>query len=117
MVKHSGRIVTGAHYGLKDWLIQRITAVVMAAYMLLIVVIVLISSPHDYAAWKAIFGNQWMRFASFLFFASLMWHAWVGVRNILMDYVHKTSLRLTLQVLVILSLLFYLVWSIEIIWS
>jgi succinate dehydrogenase / fumarate reductase membrane anchor subunit len=46
-----------------------------------------------------------------------MWHAWIGVRNILMDYVHKASLRLTLQVLVILSLLFYLVWSIEIIWS
>jgi succinate dehydrogenase / fumarate reductase membrane anchor subunit len=117
MVKRPSRIVTGAHYGLKDWLIQRVSAVVMVVYLLLLMVVVFIASPQDYAAWKAVFNNQWMRIASFLFFASLFWHAWVGVRNILMDYVHKTSIRLTAQILVILSLLFYLVWSVDILWS
>ena len=111
------RIVTGAHYGLLDWLVQRVTAVVMVIYILSLVAALLISPPHDYAAWKAIFANQWMRIASFLFFVSLCWHAWIGIRNILMDYIHETGVRLTIQVLVILSLLFYAVWAIEIIWG
>jgi succinate dehydrogenase / fumarate reductase, membrane anchor subunit len=111
------RIITGAHYGLRDWLIQRVTAVVMAAFILLLAAMLLISPPHDYASWKAIFGNRWMRIASFLFLVSLYWHAWIGMRNILMDYVHATGIRLTLQILVILSLLFYTIWSVEILWS
>jgi succinate dehydrogenase / fumarate reductase membrane anchor subunit len=111
------RIITGAHYGLRDWLAQRVTAVVMAAFILLLAAMLLISPPHDYASWKAIFDNPWMRIACFLFLVSLYWHAWIGMRNILMDYVHATSIRLTLQILVIMSLLFYTVWSVEILWS
>lgn len=117
MVKRTQRIVTGAHYGLRDWLAQRVTAVVMAIYILLLAAMLLVAPPPDYAAWKAFFGNQWMRIASLLFFVSLCWHAWIGIRNILMDYVHATGMRLTLQILVILSLLFYTVWSVEILWG
>jgi succinate dehydrogenase / fumarate reductase, membrane anchor subunit len=111
------RIVSGAHYGLRDWLAQRVTAVVMAIYIFLLTAILLTSPPHDYASWKAIFNNHWMRIASFLFLISMFWHTWVGMRNILMDYVHATGIRLTLQILVILSLLFYTVWSVEILWT
>ncbi|HEX8873792.1 MAG TPA: succinate dehydrogenase, hydrophobic membrane anchor protein [Nitrosospira sp.] len=111
------RIVTGAHYGLRDWLAQRVTAVVMVVFVLCLAMVLLISPPRDYAALKAVFSNQWMRIASFLFLASLFWHAWIGMRNILMDYVHATGTRLTLQILVILSLLFYTVWSVEILWG
>jgi succinate dehydrogenase / fumarate reductase membrane anchor subunit len=111
------RIVTGAHYGLLDWLAQRVTAVVMVVYIVSLVVVLLISTPHDYDTWKAIFANQWIRITSFLFFVSLCWHAWIGIRNILMDYIHSTGIRLTIQVLVILSLLFYAVWAIEIVWG
>ena len=117
MVKRSERIVTGAHYGLKDWLVQRVSAVLMASYLVLLMAIVFFLAPQDYVAWKALFNNQWMRIATFLFLLSLFWHAWIGVRNVLMDYVHATAIRLTLQILVIISLLFYLVWSAEILWS
>lgn len=110
-------VVTGAHYGLRDWLIQRVTAVVMAIYFLLLAAVLLISPPHDHVTWKALFSEQWLRIASFLFFVSLCWHAWIGMRNILMDYVHATGTRLTLQILVILSLLFCAVWSADILWS
>lgn len=111
------RIVTGAHYGLLDWLIQRVTAIAMAIYILLVIVLLLSFSPHEYTDWKVIFSNQWVRISSFLFFISLCWHAWIGVRNILMDYIHQTSTRLIIQVLVIFSLFYYVVWAIEIIWS
>lgn len=117
MVKDSNRIVTGAHYGLKDWLVQRISAVLMALYLLLLAVIVWTVAPQDHAAWVSVFSHQWMRIATFLFFVSLFWHAWVGVRNVLMDYVRLAAIRLTLQVLVVLSLLVYLVWVVEILWS
>jgi succinate dehydrogenase / fumarate reductase membrane anchor subunit len=46
----------------------------------------------------------------------MFWHAWIGMRNILMDYVHATGIRLTLQILVILSLVFYAIWATEILW-
>ncbi|MCB1935064.1 MAG: succinate dehydrogenase, hydrophobic membrane anchor protein [Nitrosomonas sp.] len=117
MVRQPGRTVTGAHYGLRDWLAQRITAVLMAAYIVFLVAIVCINPPQDHAAWVAIFQHSWMRIATFLFFAGLFWHAWVGVRNVLMDYVKPTAIRLTLQILVIISLLAYLVWTAEILWS
>ena len=111
------RIVTGAHYGLRDWLAQRVTAVVMIVYILLLAALLLVSPPHDYDTWKTLFSNQWLRIASFLFLASLYWHAWIGMRDIFMDYIHPTAIRLTLQILVILSLLFYSVWSVEILWG
>ena len=117
MVKSPNRIVTGAHYGLRDWLIQRVSAVFMIFYVVLLTMVLFMSSPQDYDAWKAIFSHQWMRITTFLFLACLFWHAWIGVRNILMDYVHATSIRLTLHILVIFSLLFYLVWSVDILWS
>jgi len=117
MVKQQGRVITGAHYGLIDWLVQRITAVLMVAYILLLVVVVWVVAPQDYAVWVAVFGHQWMRIASFLFFAALFWHAWVGVRNVLMDYVKPVAIRLGIQILVIISLFAYLVWAAEILWS
>lgn len=117
MVRRTVRLTTGANYGLRDWLGQRVTAVVMAIFILCLAGTLLVSPPQGHAEWKAIFGNQWVRIASFLFLVSLFWHAWIGVRNILMDYVHATAVRLALQILVILSLLFYTVWSAEILWS
>ncbi|MDR4516272.1 MAG: succinate dehydrogenase, hydrophobic membrane anchor protein [Nitrosomonas sp.] len=117
MVRQSNRIVTGAHYGLRDWLVQRVTAVLMASYILLLVAIVWRVAPQDHAAWVSVFNHQWMRIATFLFFASLFWHAWVGVRNVLMDYVKPTAIRLTAQILVIVSLFAYLIWTAEILWS
>jgi succinate dehydrogenase / fumarate reductase membrane anchor subunit len=110
------RVITGAHYGLRDWLAQRVTALVMAVFTVCLIVMLLTSPPHDYAGWKALFSNQWMRVATLLFLLSLFWHAWIGMRNILMDYVHATGLRLALQILVILSLVFYAIWAAEILW-
>ena len=111
------RIVTGAHYGLRDWLIQRVTAVMMVAYVLLLVGMVIVWAPAGYADWKLLLGNGWMRIATFLFMTGLYWHAWVGMRNISMDYIHATGVRLFVQAGVILSLLFYAVWTADILWG
>lgn len=105
------RAVTGAHYGTRDWLGQRVTAVIMAVYSLLIGGILLFGAPGDFGEWKALFSGRIMQLATLLFIASLLYHAWVGIRDVLMDYVKPTSVRLTLQIGVILSLVVYLAWS------
>ncbi len=117
MVKQASRIVTGAHYGLRDWLAQRVTAVFMAVYIVVLAVMIGMDMPKDHAAWSGMFKHSWMRIATFLFLAALFWHAWIGVRNVLMDYIKPTAVRLTLQILVIIALLAYLVWAAEILWS
>src|SRR5437762_3664455 len=58
----------------------------------------------SYAGWKALFAQGWMRFATFLLVASVLIHAWIGMRNVWMDYVKHTGVRLTLQVATILWL-------------
>jgi succinate dehydrogenase / fumarate reductase membrane anchor subunit len=58
-----------------------------------------------------------MRYATVLFVLSLLLHAWVGVRNIFMDYIQSTGLRLVLYVLVILALIAYGVWAVQILWG
>ena len=110
------RLVVGAHYGTRDWLAQRITALIMAVYMLLALAVFAARSPFTYESWKALFTQGWMRIATLLFAASLAWHAWVGVRDILMDYIKPDGLRLTLQVLTLLLLAIYVGWGIQILW-
>jgi succinate dehydrogenase / fumarate reductase membrane anchor subunit len=110
------RVVVGAHYGLRDWLAQRITAALMAVYTIVVLAMLLGGPPLTYAAWKELFASGWMRVATLLFAASLAWHAWVGMRDILMDYVKPDGMRLALQVLVLLTIAAYLGWTIQILW-
>ena len=117
MVKQSRLAVTGAHYGARDWLVQRVTAILMAIYLIVLVSVLCVAAPQDYAEWKSLFQSQWLRIATFMFFVSMFWHAWVGVRNVLMDYVHSTPIRLMMHIAVVTALLFYLVWTAEILWS
>lgn len=111
------RVVVGAHYGWRDWLVQRVSAVVMAVYTALILFLVVWTGGLEYAAWKAIFASELFRLATFVFMLALLWHAWVGVRNIAMDYLKPTSVRLTFQVVVIVLLIAYAGWTIQVLWS
>ena len=111
------KLPVGAHYGLAAWLLQRLTAVVMVAYTLLIAGILLACPPATYADWKGLFSGSFVRLATLLFFLALLYHAWVGVRDIIMDYVKPTGIRLALQALVGTALVFYLVWSVSILWG
>lgn len=111
------RIVTGAHYGLHDWLVQRVTAVVMAVYVLAIAGWALLQPAFGYDVWTELFSGNMMRTFSLLFLLSLFYHAWIGVRDIVMDYVKPASIRLLIHVLVILSLIGYVIWAVQILWG
>jgi succinate dehydrogenase / fumarate reductase, membrane anchor subunit len=111
------RTVVGAHYGLRDFLVQRITAVIMALYSIVFVGLLLTNAPASHEAWRALFAPQWMRLATLLFFLSLFWHSWIGMRDIFMDYIKPTGVRLACHVVVIVLLIAYGGWAIQILWS
>lgn len=111
------RIVTGAHYGLRDWLAQRVTAAVMAVYVLVVASYLLMQPSLGYDTWIELFSGNPMRSFSLLFLLSLFYHAWIGVRDIVMDYVKPASVRLLIHVLVILALVLYAIWSVQILWG
>ncbi len=111
------RVVTGAHYGLRDWLIQRITALLMAICSVALAVYLLLQPYLDYDVWTALFSSQVVRAFTLLFLMSLFYHAWIGIRDIVMDYVKPAGVRLVIHVLVILALLLYVIWSVEILWG
>ncbi|MBS3935213.1 MAG: succinate dehydrogenase, hydrophobic membrane anchor protein [Sulfuritalea sp.] len=110
------RKIVGAHYGLMDWLVQRITGVVMAVYALIVAVALLMGAGASAASWQAFLSGGPMRFATFIFVVSLCWHAWVGVRDIWMDYVQPAGIRLALHTLTLVALVGYAGWAAQIIW-
>ncbi len=111
------RLVVGAHYGLRDWLAQRMTAVVMVLYTIILLIAFLSGKNFSYEGWAGLFAQQWFKIATFVAFLALFYHVWVGVRDILMDYCTKSvGLRLALQVATILWLVGCAGWAAQIIW-
>jgi succinate dehydrogenase / fumarate reductase, membrane anchor subunit len=110
------RIVTGAHYGLRDWLAQRVTAVLMALFTVVLLAQVIFGEPLSYYKWAGIFSHQWMKTLTFVVIIALLYHAWVGVRDIWMDYIKPVGVRLALQVFSIVWLVGCAGWAIQVLW-
>lgn len=103
--------------GLRDWIIQRYTAVYLAIYTLFLLLFI-ISHPHmDYLVWRQLFSHNVMRIASLIAFISIALHAWIGMWTVFTDYVKCYCLRLTLYLLMLVALLGWFVWGIQILWS
>jgi succinate dehydrogenase / fumarate reductase membrane anchor subunit len=110
------REVVGAHYGMRDWLAQRVTAILMAIYTVILLVKFFMAKEFSYESWAGMFSEQWFRMATFVVLMSLLFHAWVGVRDIWMDYVKSVAVRLFLQVATIVWLVGCAGWAIQILW-
>ncbi|MBU0589635.1 MAG: succinate dehydrogenase, hydrophobic membrane anchor protein [Gammaproteobacteria bacterium] len=111
------RSVVGAHYGLRDWLAQRVTAVLMALFTLIVLAQMIFSrGPIGYEKWAGIFSSQWMKALTFAVIIALLYHVWVGMRDIWMDYIKPVWLRLSLQVFTIVWLVACAGWAIQILW-
>jgi succinate dehydrogenase / fumarate reductase membrane anchor subunit len=110
------RLVVGAHFGVGSFLMQRLTALVLVVYAVVLAVVVYAAWPLDYVAWSSIFVPVWMKVLSLVAILALLYHAWIGVKDIWMDYVKPVWVRLTLQTLTALWLLACAVWSVQILW-
>lgn len=113
----ANRLVVGAHYGVKDWLAQRITAIVMVVYTLVLLGTFLTAQNFTYEGWASLFSRQWFKLFSLVTFFGLYYHVWVGMRDIWMDYVKNAGIKLTLQIATVLWLLACAAWTVQILWS
>jgi succinate dehydrogenase / fumarate reductase, membrane anchor subunit len=108
--------------GLYDWLMQRVSAVILLSYFLYVGFVVL--SGVDYFTWKALFSQTWMRIFSLLALVSLGMHAWVGLWAVFTDYLTErlmgpkgNVLRFLAQVVSGIIMFIYFVWGIQILWG
>ncbi len=111
------KIFSKGYAGLRNWLLQRFTALVMAVYSVILAIMLLVKQPWQQASWKQMFSPLWMRIFTLLFMFSLIAHAWLGVRDIFKDYIPALRLRKVLQVVVATALMVYAVWTVNILWS
>ncbi len=110
------RLVVGAHFGVGNFLLQRLTAVIMVVFFAILAVRVLAAGTLDYVAWATIFVPVWMKVLALVTILALLYHAWIGVKDIWMDYVKPVWVRLTLQTLTAVWLLACAVWALQILW-
>jgi succinate dehydrogenase / fumarate reductase membrane anchor subunit len=102
---------------LKGWLAQRLTAVVMAAFTLIVLLQVIFSKgAMGYDKWAGIFSSQWMKALTFVVILGLAYHVWLGMKEIYMDYIKPVSIRLTAQLLTIVWLAGCAGWAIQVLW-
>lgn len=114
----SKRIVVGAHYGLRDWLSQRITGGLMALFTLILLAqLIFTRGPIGYDLWAGIFAAQWMKVLTFSVIVALLYHVWVGMRDVWMDYVQPVGIRLALQIFTIVWLVGCAGWAIQVLWK
>lgn len=115
------RRVVGAHYGTLDFIAQRMTAVILAVYSIGFLLVALFT-PINFENWRGFFTFTCMGFPlgrvlATLAFAALAWHAWVGVRDIWMDYVKSAGLRLALFVFTVLWLVAAIAYFASVVWG
>lgn len=111
MVEHVNRS------GLLDWIVQRCTAIIIGVYAIFLIVYFLDHPLLTYADWQDLFTHAWMRIATVMVLISVLWHAWIGLWTVFTDYVKVKPLRLLLEILVLLLLLAYFIWLLEILWQ
>ena len=103
--------------GLRDWLVQRVSAVIIGLYVLCILGY-LLAHPHiDFHCWKRLFAHLSMRIFTLLTLFSILVHTWIGMWTVFTDYIRLSALRLILTTLLILLLFGYLFWGFEIVFS
>ena len=100
--------------GLRAWMLQRVSAIYLALSFISVLILLLAQRPVTYDMWRAWIAHPVVNIACMLFFIALVVHAWVGVRDVVIDYVHATGARFVVLTSVATSLLAMLVWAFRI---
>jgi len=105
------------HSGLRDWLVQRVSAILMVFCTVGLVLYIACHPGLTYPEWHYLFSQMWVKVVTLLFILSLLWHAWVGTWTILTDYVKPFVLRLVLYVAILLALVACFFYGLLVVWG
>ena len=103
--------------GIKDWLLQRFSAIYLAFYTVFFIYFYCATPEITYDVWQALFQSKCMQLATVIAFISIAIHGWIGLWTVATDYLKFTSVRMVFLALVLLTLMSYVIWSINILWS
>lgn len=101
--------------GLRAWFLQRATALYLMIFTLYALQHMIFHAPADYAAWQGWVVQPLVSLGLLLFFVSLLLHAWVGIRDVIIDYVHPIAIRVSLLTLIGFVLVGCGLWALQII--
>lgn len=100
-------------HGLRAWLLQRFSAAYLVLFLIYLVVHFTRAPPLDFNAWRTWLADPVVNLATGLFVLSTLVHAWVGIRDVIMDYVGHAGLRVALFAAVALTLSGCGLWSLR----
>lgn len=100
--------------GLRAWMVQRFTAVYMLLFVVFALLHFIFDRPHSYADWHLWINGPFVLITTALFFVALLLHAWVGLRDVMMDYVQVLPLRVTLLAALAFLLVGLGLWAMQI---
>jgi len=99
---------------LRGWLLQRITAVYLAGFVVYLMAHFSLQPPQSYQQWHLWIGQPLVAMASAGFTLAILLHGWIGIRDIIFDYIHSLGLRLILLSLVGLLLVGCGFWALRV---
>jgi succinate dehydrogenase / fumarate reductase membrane anchor subunit len=110
-------VLSVSHRGLKDWVIQRLSAIVLAISSLGLLGFILFHPHLSFLEWKSLFAATWVKILALLCLLSLVFHAWIGIWTIITDYINCYIIRCVLNIFVFLMLFASFIWGLLILWS
>lgn len=110
-------VLSVSHQGLRDWIIQRTSAIFMAIYFIGLISYLAFHPSLSFAEWHSLFSSPWMKIATMLLVLGLLYHAWIGMWTVFTDYIKSTVLRAIINFFVLLMLFACFFWGLLILWS
>lgn len=102
--------------GYRDWVAQRLTALMLGGYAVGLLVYFLLHPQLDYVTWRSLYNTLLMQIATAAALLALVWHAWIGLWTVCTDYLHPLAVRIAVLVLIVFLLASYLCWGLTILW-
>ena len=114
MLRHSTNLTRN---GLTDWLMQRGSAVLLAAYTVFMLVYFLAVKEVSYQYWVALFSDTWFKIFTLLTILSVIVHAWIGMWTVFTDYIKPLGIRVLLTILLFVLLFSYFFVAVSAVWG
>lgn len=103
--------------GIHDWLLLRAAAMIMTLYVFYILAFIVMSGPLTFDIWRGFFASSFTKVFTLLTLFSILVHGWIGMWQVLTDYIKPLALRMMLQLVIVVALLVYAIYGTVVVWG